>query len=117
LHISFRILLSPNISVKLVNFSQKLLEHFVENFEELYSAQYLSHNVHGLLHITDDYRMFKSLEFHLKNVMKVLIKMFRKHEKTLKQLVINRYHESLIFNKPDIQDISKNEIIYIYKKK
>jgi len=115
LHISFRILLSPNSSEKLVNFSQKLLEHFVEKFDEIYGAQYVSHNVHGLLHITDDYRKFKSLEecscFPFENFMKVLKKMLRKHEKPLEQ-IINRYHESLIFNKPDIQDKSKNEIIY-----
>jgi len=115
LHISFRILLSPNSSEKLVNFSQKLLEHFVEKFEELYSAQYVSHNVHGLLHITDDYRKFKSLEecscFPFENFMKVLKKMLRKHDKPLEQ-IINRYHESLIFNKPEIQDKSTNEIIY-----
>jgi len=115
LHISFRILLSPNSSEKLVNFSQKLLEHFVEKFDELYGAQYVSHNVHGLLHITDDYRKFKSLEecscFPFENFMKVLKKMLRKHEKPLEQ-IIKRYHESLIFNKPDIKDKSKNEIIY-----
>jgi len=115
LNISFRILLSPNSSEKLVNFSQKLFEHFVEKFDELYGAQYVSHNVHGLLHITDDYRKLKSLEecscFPFENFMKVLKKMLRKHEKPLEQ-IIKRYHESLIFNKPDIQDKSKNEIIY-----
>lgn len=118
LHISFRILLSSNSSEKLVKFSQNLLEHFVERFEEIYRAQYVSHNIHGLLHITDDYMKFKSLEecscFPFENFMKVLKKMLRKHEKPLEQ-IINRYNEFLIFNKPVIQEKIKNE--FIYKKK
>lgn len=97
LHISFRILLSPTSSEKMISFSQNLLEHFVERFDEIYGAQYVSQNIHGLLHITDDYRKFKSLEecscFPFENFMKVLKKMLRKHEKPLEQ-IIKRYHES-----------------------
>ncbi|KAE9536128.1 hypothetical protein AGLY_007351 [Aphis glycines] len=72
-------------------------------YSELYGPQFVSHNVHGLLHIVDDYRKFKSLEecscFPFENYMKVLKKMVRKHEKPFEQ-VIKRNQESLLFNKP-----------------
>ncbi|XP_022176245.1 uncharacterized protein LOC111037788 [Myzus persicae] len=103
LHISFRVFLCPGSSEKLVNFSENLITFFVKNFSELYGPQFVSHNVHGLLHIVDDYRKFKSLEecscFPFENYMKVLKKMVRKHEKLLEQ-VIKRYQESLLFNQP-----------------
>lgn len=103
LHISFRVFLCPGSSEKLVNFSENLITFFVKNFSELYGPQFVSHNVHGLLHIVDDYRKFKSLEecscFPFENYMKVLKKMVRKHEKPLEQ-VIKRYQESLLFNQP-----------------
>lgn len=62
LHVAFRIILSSNSSEKLVNFSEKILLYFVEKFEELYRAQFISHNVHGLIHVVDDYRKFGSLD-------------------------------------------------------
>lgn len=74
LHVAFRILLSSNSSKKLVDFSEKILLYFVEKFEELYGAQFVSHNVHGLIHVVDDYRKFGSLDncscFPFENYMK-----------------------------------------------
>lgn len=55
LSISMRILLSPNLK-KLVNYAQKLLDYFVKTFEQLYGSHLISHNVHGLLHLTEDYK-------------------------------------------------------------
>jgi len=104
LHICFRILLTPDINVELVNFSEKLLIYFVDKFGKLYGKQFVSHNVHGLLHIVDDYRKFGFLDrcscFPFENYMKVLKKMVRKHEKPLEQ-VIKRYNEILEFCKPE----------------
>ncbi|KAF0711010.1 Uncharacterized protein FWK35_00034679 [Aphis craccivora] len=78
LHVAFRILLSLNISEKMLNFNEKLLIHFVEKFEELYGEKFVSQNIHGLIHIVDDYRKFGSLEkylcFPFENYMKFLKK-------------------------------------------
>ncbi|KAF0738965.1 Uncharacterized protein FWK35_00026487 [Aphis craccivora] len=61
-----------------LNEVEKLLEHFVEKFEELYGEQFVSQNIHGLIHIVDDYRKFGSLEkcscFSFENYMKFLKK-------------------------------------------
>jgi len=115
LHVAFRILLCPVSTEKLVNFSEKLLIHFVEKFEEIYGPQFSSHNIHGLIHIVDDYRKFGSLEecscFPFENYMKFLKKMVRKHERPLEQ-VIKRYQEFLTFSESKLNNNLHNEIIY-----
>jgi len=63
LHIAMTILLTPNINDKLLNYSDILLKHFVKNFEEIYGTKYISHNVHGLLHMSKDYKRFGPLDF------------------------------------------------------
>lgn len=115
LHVAFRILLSSNSSKKLVDFSEKILLYFVEKFEELYGAQFVSHNVHGLIHVVDDYRKFGSLDncscFPFENYMKFLKKMIRKQEKPLEQ-VINRYQEFMTFGESMLSTNLCNEVIY-----
>jgi len=95
LSISMRILLSPNLK-KLVNYAQKLLDYFVKTFEQLYGSHLISHNVHGLLHLTEDYKRYGPLDncstFPFENYMKNLKKMLRKHDKPLQQ-VKKRYEE------------------------
>lgn len=70
----------------------------------------MSHNVHELLHIVDDYKKFGPLDdsscFPFENYMKSLKKMVCKHQKPLEQ-VIKRYQEFLEFsNKPIISNCS-----------
>jgi len=115
LHVAFRILLSPNSTEKLVNFSEKIVIHFVEKFEEIYGPQFSFHNIHGLIHIVDDYRKFGSLEecscFPFENYMKFLKKMVRKHERPLEQ-VIKRYQEFLTLSESKLNNnLNNNEII------
>jgi len=110
LHICFRILLVKNSSDELIEFVEKLLSYFVQKFGIIYGQKFMSHNVHGLLHIVDDYKKFGPLDdsscFPFENYMKSLKKMVRKHQKPLEQ-VIKRYQEFLEFsNKPIISNCS-----------
>lgn len=52
LHVSMLILLSPDYS-QYVDYSKQLLNYFVQTFEILYGRQHISHNIHGLLHLSD----------------------------------------------------------------
>jgi len=74
LHVSFRILLAPNVDINLVNFVEKILTYFVDKFCELYGKEFISLNVHNLLHIVDDYKKFGALDscscFPFENYMK-----------------------------------------------
>jgi len=103
LHVCIRILLTPGIENGLLNFCEKVLTYFVDKFGKLYGKQFISHNVHGLLHITDDYKKYGALDqcscFPFENYLQFLKKMVRKYEKPLEQ-VINRYHEFLTFSNP-----------------
>ncbi|CAI6372829.1 unnamed protein product [Macrosiphum euphorbiae] len=119
LHICFRILLVKNSSDELVGFVEKLLSYFVQKFGIIYGQKFMSHNVHGLLHIVDDYKQFGPLDelssFPFENYMKSLKKMVRKHKKPLEQ-VIKRYQELLEFsNKPPISNLLPHNSIE-YKK-
>uniref|UniRef100_A0A2S2NWN0 Uncharacterized protein n=1 Tax=Schizaphis graminum TaxID=13262 RepID=A0A2S2NWN0_SCHGA len=74
LNIAMTILLSSNIDIKFINYARDLLKYFVQSFEIIYGKHLISHNVHGLLHIADDYIHFGSLDnistFPFENFMK-----------------------------------------------
>lgn len=95
LSISFIILLSPNCS-QLIDIRNKLLENFVKQFEVLYGRHLMSHNIHGLLHICNDYKVFGPLDkcsaFPFENYMHTLKRTLRKPHKPLEQ-VIKRLNE------------------------
>jgi len=57
LNIAMTILLSANHTKK-VEFANRLLHYFVKNFGDIYGSHFISHNIHGLLHIVDDYEHF-----------------------------------------------------------
>jgi len=95
LNIAMIILLSPNHK-SLVDYARHLLDYFVKQFQNVYGEHLVSHNVHGLLHLCDDYDQFGPLDqcsaFVFENHMKELKSFIRKHEKPLEQ-IINRYSE------------------------
>jgi len=106
LHVSFRILLDPYVkNDELINFCDRVLTYFVKKFGKLYGNQFISHNVHGLLHVVDDFKKYGALDkcscFPFENYLKNLKKMVRKSEKPLEQ-VIKRYTEYLTFCEPNI---------------
>jgi len=46
----------------LFNLCEKLLIYFYEKFGRLYGKRFISHNVHELLHITNDYKQYGVLD-------------------------------------------------------
>ncbi|CAI6376196.1 unnamed protein product [Macrosiphum euphorbiae] len=98
LHVAMIILLSPTRQCYL-DYAEQMLDYFVEKFENLYGHHHVSHNVHGILHLCDDYQHFGPLDncsaFVFENYMKNLKSKVRKNEKPLEQL-INRYSEIYI---------------------
>jgi len=76
----------------------------------IYGCQHISHNIHGLIHISDDYERYGPLDncsaFVFENFMKELKSKVRKHDKPLKQ-IINRYNE--VYYSSEIQkNVSQN---------
>lgn len=74
-----RILLSSDHSSYL-KYETELLDYFVKVFQQIYGHHYVSHNVHSLLHLADDYSNYGPLDncscFPFENYMKVLKKCF-----------------------------------------
>lgn len=95
LSISMRILLSSD-HAKYSDYAHQLLKYFVKTFQQIYGCHYISHNVHGLLHLVEDYKRHGPLDncsaFPFENYMKELKKMLRKNEKPLEQ-VVKRFKE------------------------
>lgn len=95
LSVAMTILLTPGLS-EFVQFARDLLEYFVKSFEQIYGRHLVSSNIHGLIHLVDDYQRYGPLDlcsaFPFENYMKVLKTMLRKPDKPLKQIV-KRYHE------------------------
>lgn len=105
LHIAIRILLSADLFVTYLDYAQSLLQYFVKQFIFLYGPEYISHNVHGLLHIADDCRFLGNLEtysaFAFENYLQYVKKLVRKPNAPLPQ-ILKRIHESqhVLINKP-----------------
>jgi len=94
-----------------INYARSFLHFFVKDFEIIYGKHLVSHNVHGLLHIADDYEKFGPLDnisaFPFENFMKNIKKKLRKHELPLQQLV-KRFHEK--FNQAEQYKIGQKNI-------
>jgi len=95
LSIAMTILLSNNHEKKL-KFADRLLNYFVQSFGNIYDQHFISHNIHGLLHIVEDYKRFGPLDscscFSFENYMQFLKSAVRKPDKPLQQ-VVRRYKE------------------------
>jgi len=100
LNIAMIILLSPHHS-SFVDYASEMLNYFVKTFEKIYGQHLMSHNVHGLLHLTEDYNNYGPLDncstFPFENYMQTLKGMLRKPHKPLEQ-VIMRYNEGANLN-------------------
>jgi len=96
MNIAMIILLSKNKSNK-IEYADKLLHYFVKSFQNIYGDYFVSYNIHGLLHIVNDYKQFGPLDssrcFPFENHMKILKSALRKHHQPLQQIV-RRYNEN-----------------------
>lgn len=104
LHTAITILVRPDLCRKeFIDYAEALLKNFVLSFEILYGKQYITHNVHNLLHLCCDVRIFGSLDnfsaFRFENYMMTIKRRLRKNEKPLQQL-IKRYSENENFLLP-----------------
>ncbi|CAN7937870.1 unnamed protein product, partial [Ixodes hexagonus] len=90
LHCAIMILASPRLSEALIDYAEKLLRYFVESCKSLFGTEFISYNVHGLLHLANDVRAHGHLDkwsaFAFENHMQKLKKTQRKPEKPLEQL-------------------------------
>lgn len=108
-----RILCSPKLCIRYNRFAKDLLTYFVKNYGKVYGKEYVTHNVHNLLHISDDVLNFKAevdafSAFKFENYMFCIKKMLKSCNKPLEQF-INRINERRLYLKN--ADISNRETL------
>lgn len=110
LHVAVRILCQKS-TVEYIEYADKLMKHFVECFIKIYGSDFASHNIHGLLHVTDCVRQFGPLDtfsaFPFENFMKELKSILRKSDKPLQQISTRYAEMSFYKNNSDNINISK----------
>jgi len=62
LNVAIRILTDQQLCVPFNAYANSLLLYFVSNYGNIYGDEYMSHNVHNLLHLSNDVRNFGSLD-------------------------------------------------------
>ncbi|XP_070516696.1 uncharacterized protein [Cardiocondyla obscurior] len=89
LHAAFRALVLKSPSAQHLTFAELALQKFVLRSANLYSLTFITYNVHGLLHITDDVRRFGNVDsfsaFPYENNMSIFKKFCRKPGLPLQQ--------------------------------
>lgn len=92
LSLAISILVCPTMckNENYVNYAEKFIILFVRQFQKLYGAECMTHNVHCLLHLANDVRRYGSLDcfsaFRFENYIGKIKTLLRKGEKPLQQL-------------------------------
>ena len=91
LSMSVYILCSREFLEKYGNFVKKILTEFVVYAPKLYGPEFVTYNVHGLVHLADHANLFGTLQnfsaFPYENFLGMLKKMLRKGHQPLQQVV------------------------------
>ena len=85
------ILATPGSSEEMISYAESLLEYFVGKFQALYGYEFLSYNVHALLHLPEDVRRFGNLDnfsaAKFENYLQRIKKLVQGHSRPLQQIV------------------------------
>lgn len=117
LSIAIRILCNKEYYVQLLDYAHSLLLYFVENYGTLYGRQYISYNVHNLIHLCSYVKLWGELDkfsaFKFENYMQKIKSRIKSSSRPLEQLV-NRCKEEDNFNITNVErnyPIRKERII------
>lgn len=96
LSISIRILCSEKHYLKYNDYAHKLLLYFVQTFKRLYGEDYISYNIHGLVHLAADAKNLGALDtfsaFKFEHKLGKIKKLVKSPNRPLQQIV-NRLKE------------------------
>lgn len=76
LHCSMRLLISDETCIIYNDLANNLLRQFVTEYSDLYGEEYITYNVHGLIHIVQFVKKHGSLDkfsaFKFKNYLQII---------------------------------------------
>lgn len=113
LHISITILNHPVMSKEksYLDYAEQLLKSFVNHFEQIYGKDYVTFNVHNLLHLTGDSRNYGTLEefsaFLFENYIGFVKKLIRKGDLILEQIYARCVELENVY---EAKNVKKNQI-------
>ena len=90
LHTAIKILIDKELYMEYNSYAYDLLLLFVERAEVLYGVEFVSYNVHGVLHLPSDALRngpFDTFFFEFENLLQDVKKMLRKHGLPLQQII------------------------------
>lgn len=112
LHVAIYCLTSSRLCSSHIDYAQKLLLRFVGEAPSLYGAEFVVYNVHSLIHICDDARIYKRLQdvnaFKYECHMKKLKKLVHHPQNPLKQAVKRILEKQNVAQASDKHDSSSN---------
>ncbi|XP_070537248.1 uncharacterized protein [Ptychodera flava] len=113
------ILIQESISVEQLELTDNLLQHFCLLFAGLYGERYMTHNVHSLLHLTEDVKQLGPVWthscFHFEDTNGFLLKLIHGTQNVQFQILSA---VSLVQNLPDLVQCleASQEAMNFYKK-
>ncbi|XP_065683810.1 uncharacterized protein LOC124813452 isoform X1 [Hydra vulgaris] len=100
-HVAISCLVSSKLCQNMCNFAQKLLTIFVQHSQKLYGPEFITYNVHCLVHLPDDVSRFGALDeisaFPFENYLQSVKKLIPKPSLPLEQ-VIKRVSEKMLIS-------------------
>lgn len=115
---AIHILLSDNLLKSYTIYAEQLLKHFVISTKIINRVHFLSHNIHNLLHLTDDVddvKKFGNLDsfsnFPFENYLQKLKGLLRKHTDILSQIIRRLSEENNISNYKIIKEASNDDVV------
>ncbi|KAK6186492.1 hypothetical protein SNE40_008521 [Patella caerulea] len=91
LHVAITILCSSDLSPAKCDYAEQLLISFVQHFAEMYGKHLVSYNVHCLIHLANDVRLYGPLDqfsaFPFENFLKSIKRLLRTPTCPLQQVV------------------------------
>jgi hypothetical protein len=93
LHIAVRILAYSLYMPSMINYAEDLLKLYVEQFSDLYGKEHISYNVHSLIHLVDDFRVYGVLDnfsaFTFENSFQSIKRKLKKNLFLLNYIIVN----------------------------
>lgn len=104
---AIRILCTKQLCEEQNHYAKSLLHYFVEMHSSLYGLQYMSYNIHNLIHLADDVKNFGCLDefssFKYENFMYDIKRKLKTSRKPLQQ-IYNRLTEESLINREYIDE-------------
>lgn len=90
-HVAVKLLVAQHFCKEFNDYAKQLLVLFVTEAKEIYGKEFLSYNVHNLIHLADDVRHFGNLDsfsaFAFENYLQDIKHLLRKHNQPLAQVI------------------------------